>query len=79
MRNPSVSRSDLRNGALHWHAHLIPVFHQRKTVMASNGAHNDVYDKDFEHLDSRVDENTALHKIQTAGSISISPELFEKI
>lgn len=32
-----------------------------------------------EHLDHREDEDTALRKIQTAGSISISPELFEKL
>ena len=31
------------------------------------------------HLDSTHDPDTALKKIQTSGSISISPELFEKI
>ncbi|EME79659.1 uncharacterized protein MYCFIDRAFT_142753, partial [Pseudocercospora fijiensis CIRAD86] len=31
------------------------------------------------HLDSNTDPGTALRKIQTSGSISISPELFEKI
>ena len=32
------------------------------------------------HLhDSSMDSDTALRKIRTAGSISISPELFEKI
>lgn len=39
-------------------------------------------EKDFEngyHLDSSMDTDTALRKIQTSGSISISPELFEKI
>lgn len=39
-------------------------------------------EKDFEngnHLDNNVDPDTALRKIQTSGSISISPELFEKI
>jgi hypothetical protein len=60
-------------------ARLILVFQNRYTVMASNGTQNGVHDKDFEHLDSRMDEDTALRKIQTAGSISISPELFEKI
>ncbi|EOA83781.1 hypothetical protein ACJQWK_01039 [Exserohilum turcicum] len=30
-------------------------------------------------LDASVDSNTALHHIRTAGSISISPELFEKL
>jgi len=32
-----------------------------------------------QHLDASYDSNTALRKIQTAGSISISPELFEKL
>jgi hypothetical protein len=31
------------------------------------------------HLDGNHDSETALHKIRTAGSISISPELFEKL
>lgn len=31
------------------------------------------------HMDETVDSETALRKIRTAGSISISPELFEKI
>ncbi|RMZ73328.1 GPR1 and Fun34p [Pyrenophora seminiperda CCB06] len=31
------------------------------------------------HLDASVDSGTALHQIRTAGSISISPELFEKL
>ena len=32
-----------------------------------------------EYLDSSHDPSNALHRIRTAGSISISPELFEKI
>jgi hypothetical protein len=32
-----------------------------------------------QHLDASADSDTALRKIQTAGSISISPELFEKL
>lgn len=32
-----------------------------------------------QHLDAGQDSETALRKIRTAGSISISPELFEKI
>lgn len=44
-----------------------------------NIVQNGVHDKDYEHLDSNMHEGTALRKIQTAGSISISPELFEKI
>lgn len=31
------------------------------------------------HMDENVDSETALRRIRTAGSISISPELFEKI
>lgn len=31
------------------------------------------------HLDSNHDPDAALKKIQTSGSLSISPELFEKI
>jgi hypothetical protein len=31
------------------------------------------------HVDESIDSETALRKIRTAGSISISPELFEKI
>lgn len=38
-------------------------------------------EKDYgnEHLNSNMDTNEALNRIKTAGSISISPELFEKI
>jgi hypothetical protein len=38
-------------------------------------------EKDYgnEHLNSNMDTNDALKQIKTAGSISISPELFEKI
>jgi hypothetical protein len=38
-------------------------------------------EKDYghEHLNSNMDTNDAVKRIQTAGSISISPELFEKI
>ncbi|KAL1301982.1 hypothetical protein AAFC00_002436 [Neodothiora populina] len=39
-------------------------------------------EKDFSngyHLDNSTDSDTALRRIRTAGSISISPELFEKI
>ena len=32
-----------------------------------------------DHLDSQTDSDTALRKIRTAGSISITPELFEKL
>jgi hypothetical protein len=32
-----------------------------------------------QHLDGTADEDLALHHIRTAGSISISPDLFEKL
>lgn len=32
-----------------------------------------------EHLDSSMDPDLALKQIRTTGSLSISPELFEKI
>ena len=32
-----------------------------------------------DHLDSQTDSDIALRKIRTAGSISITPELFEKL
>ena len=40
-----------------------------------------VHEKDYQsqHLGSHEDPTEALRRIQTAGSISISPELFEKI
>ncbi|KAF2161984.1 hypothetical protein M409DRAFT_58748 [Zasmidium cellare ATCC 36951] len=47
--------------------------------MSSNDA---PVEKDFQngyHLDSSMDPETALKRIQTTGSLSISPELFEKI
>jgi uncharacterized protein len=31
------------------------------------------------HMDDNVDSEAALRRIKTAGSLSISPELFEKI
>lgn len=40
----------------------------------SNGRTNGNY-----HLNDDMDNDTALKRIRTAGSISISPELFEKI
>ncbi|KAH3915584.1 hypothetical protein HBI56_148140 [Parastagonospora nodorum] len=48
--------------------------------------HNNELEKDFsrqdgygQHLDHNADSDTALRQIRTAGSISISPELFEKL
>ena len=32
-----------------------------------------------DHLDADMDSGNALNRIRTAGSISISPELFEKL
>ncbi|KAL1594374.1 hypothetical protein SLS60_010134 [Paraconiothyrium brasiliense] len=42
----------------------------------SNGPYSNGY---HQHLDASHDSETALRKIQTAGSISITPELFEKL
>lgn len=45
----------------------------------TNG-YNNQYNGDAYHLnDANMDNDTALKRIRTAGSISISPELFEKI
>ena len=45
-----------------------------------NGRDNGPYRGDPYHLnDQSMDSDTALRRIRTAGSISISPELFEKI
>lgn len=49
---------------------------------SNNGGTNGAYRGDpyHSHLgDSNMDSDTALQRIRTAGSISISPELFEKI
>ncbi|KAF7198346.1 Protein alcS [Pseudocercospora fuligena] len=54
---------------------------ENANLTAPNHA-NAPMEKDFEngyHLDNNMDPGTALRKIQTSGSISISPELFEKI
>ena len=47
----------------------------------SNGFRNTGYSGDtyHQHLDSSHDSDMALKRIRTAGSISISPELFEKL
>lgn len=42
-------------------------------------ANSDSVNGNHYHLDHTEDRDTALHKMRTAGSISISPELFEKI
>jgi hypothetical protein len=45
-------------------------------------AHNADIEKDYadgNHIGNDIDSGTALNRIRTAGSISISPELFEKI
>lgn len=46
----------------------------------TNGYQSSQYNGDAYHLsDTSIDNDTALKRIRTAGSISISPELFEKI
>lgn len=47
-----------------------------KLTVASGNPYSPGY---HQHLDASHDSQTALKKIQTAGSISISPELFEKL
>jgi len=47
-----------------------------KDFSPNGGPYNDNY---TQHLDHTHDSDTALRKIRTAGSISISPELFEKL
>ncbi|KAJ4359855.1 uncharacterized protein N0V89_000411 [Didymosphaeria variabile] len=51
--------------------HLPPFDVNSQAGAYSNGYH--------QHLDASHDSETALRKIQTAGSISITPELFEKL
>ncbi len=48
----------------------------------SNHHQNDGYNNGNDHYhmkDTNIDHETALKRIRTAGSISISPELFEKL
>ena len=44
-----------------------------------NGYGNMAGGNNSNHLDGNMDGATALNRIRTAGSISISPELFEKL
>lgn len=53
-------------------ATLLAIFDQSLTIIVLTGSSG-------YHLDNSMDPDTALRKIQTSGSISISPELFEKI
>lgn len=59
-------------GATHNNQNLTPGDPMEKDF--SSGSNGNDY-----HLDHRMDSDTALRRIRTAGSISISPELFEKI
>ncbi|KAK3077416.1 hypothetical protein LTS18_010315, partial [Coniosporium uncinatum] len=55
---------------------------ENMTAPSPSRGNGDPMEKDFSngyHLDHNMDNETALKRIQTAGSISISPELFEKI
>ncbi|KAF2850482.1 hypothetical protein T440DRAFT_479181 [Plenodomus tracheiphilus IPT5] len=66
-RNESTSRMlDHNNG-------LEKDFSPTRDGVYTNGYNN------HQHLDASYDSNAALQRIQTAGSISISPELFEKL
>jgi len=51
---------------------------QNNTNLSPDGPLEKDYGNGY-HLDNNMDADTALRKIQTSGSISISPELFEKI
>lgn len=67
-----VLEKDFSNG--HGKLLLTPFAHcfaDWKTGAYANGHH--------QHLDATHDSETALRKMRTAGSISISPELFEKL
>jgi len=48
-----------------------------------NDANGGPLEKDFSdgayHLDNTMDHGAALNRIRTAGSVSLSPELFEKL
>lgn len=50
-----------------------------QSILLIRGHDADVPFTGHYHLDSNHDPDTALKKIQTSGSISVSPELFEKI
>jgi len=55
---------------------------QNNTNFTPGGRDDGPTEKDFSngyHLDDNIDPDTALKRIQTTGSLSISPELFEKI
>lgn len=60
---------DFENGMCDTHAGKPGNLSASSATMSSQGY----------HLDNNMDPDTALRKIQTSGSISISPELFEKI
>ncbi|CAI6337213.1 unnamed protein product [Periconia digitata] len=45
----------------------------------SSAGYSNGFDTTYQHLDGTQDSETALRKIRTAGSISISPDLFEKL
>ena len=49
------------------------------TANARTGATTRENDYGNEHLNSNMDANDAAKRIRTTGSISISPELFEKM
>jgi uncharacterized protein len=45
----------------------------------ANGSSLDTIDTKHEHLHENMSPDLAMNKIKTAGSISISPALFEKL
>jgi hypothetical protein len=50
-----------------------------KTSANSGTFAKDSHQDTHTHLDHTMDSDAAMHKIRTAGSISITPELFEKL
>jgi hypothetical protein len=53
------------------------LYHRFRSSLADNGYTNGY--GGHQHLNSSMEEDLALRHIRTAGSISISPELFEKL
>jgi hypothetical protein len=86
LKNPFCAFISLRNRP-YLISLLLPFLHSRRRLESEVFTMADL-EKDHApgtngngnyHMDESIDSETALRKIRTAGSISISPELFEKI
>ncbi|KAF2443270.1 hypothetical protein P171DRAFT_58848 [Karstenula rhodostoma CBS 690.94] len=85
LAGPEINRA----GVSEDHADLIDRTHNNGNLTAPTLDMSAPLEKDFsnspysngyhQHLDTSQDSQTALRKIRTAGSISITPELFEKL